>query len=241
MTERIMGMFVVMDYADKVCPDFTFAHVKTANYRQEDSIFMGPWKPLMERRGFPETEGRNALDLLYDKIKMAGEKVDYVCLGQMTTLGCLMFTHPDAAKRIRRIVICPGEQNRHRDYPVSEEHILSDPVAARIVMNADVTKFIMAEETSTAQYESLERYMSAEASSDAASMDMAHAGAASMDMAHAGASPVDTDSPSVYATVILDMGCTYGSFYIDRLDICKKKPNTVLIGGYYDGKNPGNH
>ena len=102
-------MFVVMDYGDKICPDFTSAHVKTANYRQEDSIFMGPWKPLVKRRGFPEEKGRNVLDLLYDKIKTAGEKVDYVCLGQMTTLGCLMFTHPDVQEDMARILICPGE------------------------------------------------------------------------------------------------------------------------------------
>ena len=208
-------MFVVMDYGDKICPDFTSAHVKAANYRQEDSIFMGPWKPLMERRGFPEADGRNAMDLLYDKIKMAGEKVYYVCLGQMTTLGCLMFTHPEVKADIKRILICPGEQNKDRNCPVSEEHILSDPVGGRIVMDADVTKVIMAEETQQAQYETMKRCIS-------------------------GQEPVDV-KPSVSATVILDLGCTYGSLYIDRLDICKKKPNAVLIGGYYDGKNPGNH
>ena len=39
-------MFVVMDYGDKICPDFTSAHVKTANYRQEDSISWGHGNPL---------------------------------------------------------------------------------------------------------------------------------------------------------------------------------------------------
>ena len=147
ITERINGMFVVMDYGDKIGPDFTSAHVKTANYRQEDSIFMGPWKPLVKRRGFPEEKGRNVLDLLYDKIKTAGEKVDYVCLGQMTTPGCLMFTHPDVTEDMARTLICPGEHNKDRDYPVSAEHILPDPVAARLVMNAVVKKTFMAENT----------------------------------------------------------------------------------------------
>lgn len=206
-------MYVVVDYADRVCPGFAAAHIKTANYRLEDSVFMGPWKPLMERRGFPEAEGRNALDLLYGKIGSAGEKVDYICLGHMTTLGCLIFTHPDMADRINRVLICPGEQNKDRNFPVSEEYILSDPVAARIVMNADVTKVIMAEKTQTAQDEALKRFMSENGSRNT--------------------------EPSVFATAVLDMGCTYGSLYIDRLDICKKKPNAVLIGGYYDGKNSG--
>ena len=82
-------------------------------------------------------------------------------------------------------------------------------------MNADVKKIIMAEKTLQSQYETLKRCIS-------------------------GLEPMDA-GPAVFASVILDLGCTYGSLYIDRLDICKKKPNTVLIGGYYDGKNPGNH
>lgn len=208
-------MYVVADYADKNGPDFVVAEVKTANYEQRGLLYMGTYKPLMEKRGFPEVNGRNALDLLYEKIIMAGKKVDYVCLGQMTTLGCLIFIHPDVAGRLNRVLICPGEQNKNRDYPVSEEHILSDPVASRIVMDADMVKVIMAEETLSAQYKRMECCLSGQAVLD--------------------------KEPSVFVTVNLDKGCTYGSLYIDRLNICKKKPNSVLIGGYYDGKDSCNN
>ena len=215
MTERVMVMYVVVDYADRSGPVFSAANVGTANYEQEDCLYMGEYKTLMEKRGFPEVDGRNVLDLLYEKITTAGEEVDYVCLGQMTTLACLMFIHPDVVEKLRRILICPGEQNKHRAYPVSEEHVLTDPVASRIVMDADVLKVIMAEKTLPAQYKGIERCLSGQESLGR--------------------------EPSVFATVILDMGCTYGSLYIDRLNICKREPNSILIGGYYDGKDSCNH
>lgn len=209
-------MFAVMDYGDRKGPELNVPGIRIANTDRKDFLFMGPWKPMMECRGFPDAGGQNVLDLLYEKIKMAGEKADYVCLGQLTALACLMMTHPDVTSYLRRVLICPGERNKDRKHPVSEEHILLDPVAARIVLNGGMPKEIMAEKTRTAQYEAAKQCLTF--------------GEASC-----------TEAPWVYATAVLDQGCSYGSLYIDKLNICKREPNVRLIGGCYNGKDTGNH
>lgn len=218
-------MYIVMDLGDRRGMDCGSADYivadcdAVASYKVQAEgtslLPMGEWRPLMERRGYPQIEGINVLDLLYEAIKGAGEAVDYVCMGTLSDLGCLILTYPDVSDYIKRVVICPGEQGRNRDYPVSEENILRDPVAAKVVMNSQIPKIVISQGTLTEQSGLLHRYLDKTGS--------------------------DAMGSYVFATVNLDQGCTYGSLYIDRLNISKREPNTVLIGGDNDGKDSGNY
>ncbi len=193
----------VVDYGTRPGREKESPELQITNYESNESLFMGTWQALTEKRGYPNLGKENVLDILYKKIVSQKFPIDYICMGEMTNLAALLFVHPNVTSSIARVFICPGEMKKKGMYPVSQENILHDPIAAKIVLNSCIKKIIAMADTEDAQKKQIYEYLHKEEGKE--------------------------DPCLAYVSVQLDHGCTYGSLYIDRWNICKKNPNSILL------------
>lgn len=171
------------------------------NIKESGYLYLGQWKPLMDIPVFRTENGEHILEQLSKKI-ISDHLDDYLCLGEMTNLAALLLLYPEIEQKIRRIIICPGEKDKTSEYPVSEKNVLQDPISAKVVMRSLPLKVIAEQETPAKQYAAANTYLS---------------------------KPYKKEDPQLYASVQTEKGCTYGSLYIDKWNICKKAPNAILI------------
>lgn len=173
-----------------------------ANRNGTNCLYLGEWKPLMEGPNFVIKDGEHILDQLSKKITNE-EFVDYLCVGEMTNLAALLLLYPKVESRIRRILICPGEKDGKCKYPVSEKNVLRDPIGAKVVMNSTPVKIIVGGESEAEQNRIIRDYLKR---------------------------PFCQDRAEIFASVQTEEGRTYGSIYIDKWEICRQIPNSILIG-----------
>lgn len=91
---------------------------------------------------FPEPTvdvvAEHAVDLMYRILTRHPEPVTLVPTAPLTNIALLLTRHPDAARRIREIVLMGGSTERGNRSPAAEFNIQADPEAADIVFRSGV-------------------------------------------------------------------------------------------------------
>ncbi|WP_328619124.1 MULTISPECIES: nucleoside hydrolase [unclassified Streptomyces] len=91
---------------------------------------------------FPEPTvdvvAEHAVDLVYRILTRHPEPVTLVPTAPLTNIALLLTRHPDAASRIREIVLMGGSTERGNRTPAAEFNIQADPEAADIVFRSGV-------------------------------------------------------------------------------------------------------
>ncbi|MFI6003229.1 nucleoside hydrolase [Streptomyces sp. NPDC051366] len=91
---------------------------------------------------FPEPTvdvvAEHAVDLMYRILTRHPEPVTLVPTAPLTNIALLLTRHPDAASRIREIVLMGGSTERGNRTPAAEFNIQADPEAADIVFRSGV-------------------------------------------------------------------------------------------------------
>ncbi|GHE39023.1 nucleoside hydrolase [Streptomyces vinaceus] len=91
---------------------------------------------------FPEPTvdvvAEHAVDLMYRILARHPEPVTLVPTAPLTNIALLLTRHPDAARRIREIVLMGGSTERGNRSPAAEFNIQADPEAADIVFRSGV-------------------------------------------------------------------------------------------------------
>ncbi|MFD8795229.1 nucleoside hydrolase [Streptomyces vinaceus] len=80
----------------------------------------------------------HAVDLMYRILTRHPEPVTLVPTAPLTNIALLLTRHPDAARRIREIVLMGGSTERGNRSPAAEFNIQADPEAADIVFRSGV-------------------------------------------------------------------------------------------------------
>ncbi|WP_327281492.1 MULTISPECIES: nucleoside hydrolase [unclassified Streptomyces] len=91
---------------------------------------------------FPEptvdVAAEHAVDLMHRILTGHPEPVTLVPTGPLTNIALLLTRHPDAASRIREIVLMGGSTERGNRTPAAEFNVQADPEAADIVFRSGV-------------------------------------------------------------------------------------------------------
>jgi purine nucleosidase/pyrimidine-specific ribonucleoside hydrolase len=80
-----------------------------------------------------QTETVGAIEFMRRVIMKPGRPVTLVATGPLTNVAALMLAHPEAAERLREIVVMGGSTERGNVTPYAEFNLYADPEAAAIV------------------------------------------------------------------------------------------------------------
>lgn len=107
-----------------------------------------PGKPLpieqcrwAEDFASPALTTQSAVDFLKDQIERRPGQITLVPIGPLTNVGALLKRFPEAAEKIKRIVMMGGSVKvgyEPNSPPTAEYNIAQDPVAAQVVFSSDV-------------------------------------------------------------------------------------------------------
>ena len=87
----------------------------------------------------PALRHEKAVDFLAAQIERRPGEITLIAIGPLTNVAALVKQHPEAAKKIKRIVLMGGSIARGYEpgsKPAAEYNILSDPLAAQVVFSS---------------------------------------------------------------------------------------------------------
>lgn len=85
-----------------------------------------------------EPQAVHAVDWLADHLRAQDDPIDVVATGPLSNLGALLRLAPDAAERIRQVVLMGGAITEGNITPAAEFNIYVDPEAAHVVFESGI-------------------------------------------------------------------------------------------------------
>lgn len=83
-----------------------------------------------------QAETVDAIEFMRQVIMEPGRQVTLIATGPLTNVAALMLAHPEAAGRLREIVVMGGSTERGNVTPYAEFNVYADPEAADIVFGS---------------------------------------------------------------------------------------------------------
>jgi inosine-uridine nucleoside N-ribohydrolase len=93
--------------------------------------------PALPEPGVP-LDARPAHELIADVVRASPEPVTLVATGPLTNVATVLERHPEAAGRLREIVLMGGSTERGNTTPYAEFNVYVDPEAAELVFTSGV-------------------------------------------------------------------------------------------------------
>lgn len=219
--------------------------LKTAQYTHGDD---GMGDLGMELKG-RKAAGKNAVDVIIDTIKEHPGEIELVTLGPLTNIAAALIKEPDIAEKVKYCTIMGGVGIGYGNVtPVSEYNIWTDPDAAQIVFQSDMSitmvgwdisrKYAVIDDENVEEIRAIDTPLAhfsvdiQKTLTDVAQKDMKLAG---FDLPDPIAMTVALD-PSVainvknlYVEVDLSDGITRGQTIVDHLGVTDKEPNVDVV------------
>ena len=85
----------------------------------------------------------SAIDYLINHVNNNPHKITIIAVGPLTNIAKAILKDKNFAKNIKELIIMGGAENYGNITPYAEFNFYKDPVAAKIVFNAPITKIVM--------------------------------------------------------------------------------------------------